>query len=281
MRIRWLGTAGHALEAGGTTVLLDPFLTRPSIFTTAARRLRPTPARWRSFLPPRVDAVLLGHSHYDHLMDAPLIAREAGALIVGSPSTASFARAEGVAEDKIVTVPPTGRSLSVGAFTIRFVPSLHGRLLAGRVPLPGEVTTPPRLPARLFDYRMGGAFGIHLEACGVSVYHNGSANLVDAELDGLGARVVLLGLAGRYGTPDYARRVTDRLRPELVVPTHHDAFFAPLEEGVRLLPGIDLGGFVRELGRVSPDSRVITPTYDDVLVVPEDQPASEAVLIDR
>ncbi|HJL00578.1 MAG TPA: MBL fold metallo-hydrolase [Polyangiaceae bacterium LLY-WYZ-15_(1-7)] len=272
LRLRWLGTAGHVVETPGATVLLDPFLSRPSLGHTATRRLRPTPDDWWAWLPPRVDAIACGHSHYDHLLDAPLIARRTGAKLLGSRTTCSFARAHGVPEAQLVEIPPTGGAARVGDVTIRFVPSLHGRIAAGRVPFPGAVEAPPELPARVWHYKMGGAFGVLLETPGGRVYHNGSADLVDAELEAHDADVLLVGLAGRQATPDYLARMTRLLGPRLLVPTHHDLFFAPLEDGLRLLPGVDLGGFVAEAARLAPDARVVSPGYDDVLAIPAGDP---------
>jgi len=268
VRLRWLGTAGHVLETPGATILFDPFLTRPSLARTASRPLEPAPERWWPWLPTRIDAVVLGHSHYDHLLDAPTIALRTGALIIGSRSTASFARAAGVPEGQIVEVPPQGALVPVGDCAVRLVPSLHGRVALGRVPFPGEVRDAPALPARVHAYRMGGAFGIHVTTPGPTVYHNGSADLVDAELAGLHADVLLVGLAGRRATTRYLERLTALLSPRVVIPTHHDAFFAPLEAGARLLPGIDLDGFFREIARSAPRARVVTPTYDDVCAMP-------------
>ncbi len=282
VRVRWLGTAAHAIETATTTVLLDPFLSRPSLVRTATRPLEPDPTRWAHWLPRRVDALLLGHSHYDHLLDAPLIARKTGARIVGSRTTAAFARAAGVPEAQIVTVPPEGLALDVGDVHVRFVPSLHGRIVAGRVPFPGEVLTPPHLPTRVWQYRMGGAFGIHLEAAGLRLYHNGSADLIDAQLEGLDADVLLVGLAGRQGTRGYLARLAGLLAPKLIVPTHHDAFFQALERGVHLLPGIDLEGFFADARDAAPFARIVTPTYDDVLCLPPpDTNPREGVLVPR
>ncbi len=276
-----MGTAAHALETRTTTLLFDPFLTRPSVLATAALPLRSTPDAWWSFIPKKVDALLLGHSHYDHLMDAPAIARRTGAKIVGSRTTAAFARAEGVPAEQIVVVPAAGATLEIGDAIVRFVPSLHGRLVAGRVPFPGEVLAPPRLPARFHEYRMGGAFGIHVTANGRSVYHNGSADLVDAELEGQNADVLLVGLAGRKATRDYLGRLGRLLRPSVILPTHHDFFFAPLDAGPRLLPGIDLDGFFREAARAAPAARIVTPTYDDAVAVPTDGDARDVVIVPR
>lgn len=276
LRIRWLGTAGHIVETARTKILIDPFLTRPPL-TRLLGRLAPDEGAITPRLPGRVDAVLCGHSHYDHLLDAPLIARRTGATLVGSVSTCNFARAAGVDERQLETVPREGRTLTIGDVTVRFVPSLHGRIFLGRVPFPGEVTTPPSLPARAWRYRMGGAFGVLLESGGLRLYHNGSADLVDAALEGVRADVLLVGLAGRRATRDYFERLYCALAPKLIVPTHHDAFFAPLDDGVHLLPGIDLDGFVAEARARAPAATVATPDYGETLAVSLDARAAAFV----
>jgi len=276
VRIRWLGTAGHVIETATTTLLIDPFLSRPSL-PALTGRIAPDEAAIRARLPARVDAVLCGHSHFDHLLDAPFIARSTGAPLAGSATTCMFARASGVAESQLVVVPATGRTFTVGDITVRFVPSLHGRIVFGRVPFPGEVGSPPPLPARAWHYRMGGAFGILLEAGGLRIYHNGSADLIDAELDGTRADVLLVGLAGRKGTRDYLRRLCDALAPQLIVPTHHDAFFGPLDGDLRLLPGIDLDGFVSDARGHAPSATIVTPAYDEPLAIPADARAAAFV----
>ncbi len=274
VRVRWLGTAGHVVQTATTTVLLDPFLTRPGIRRMIARPLRSTPDAWARWVPEKVDAVCCGHSHYDHLLDAPGIALRTGATLIGSGTTIQFARAEGVPESQLEEVPPEGRVVRIGDVEVRFVPSLHGRIALGRVPFPGEVKQPPRLPARAWHYRMGGAFGVHLTTPFGRLYHNGSADLVDAELEGLKAETLLVGLAGRFATRDYLKRLVEALEPELLVPTHHDAFFGPLEAGLRHLPGIDLSGFVSEAHVLAPRAAFVAPTYGDVLHVPRDARAA-------
>lgn len=275
LRLTWLGTAGFVVEAAGTTLLVDPFLTRPSL-SRLVRRLVPDDLAILRHVPKRVDAVLCGHSHFDHAADAPRIARLTKAKLVGSGSTCAWGLAEGLDEHRIVRIPPSGATVRFGDVEVRFVPSRHGRFF-GRVPAPGEVHGIPRLPGRIWHYRMGGAFGILIKAPGASVYHNGSADLVDAELEGERADVLLAGLAGRSGTENYVPRLVRALAPRLVVPTHHDAFFAPIERGLFLLPGIDLDGFVSDVQRAS-DAALITPEYDETICVPAND-ARGAVLV--
>jgi L-ascorbate metabolism protein UlaG (beta-lactamase superfamily) len=266
-RITWLGTAGFIIESAEAKLLVDPFLTRPG-FSRIARRMIPDDLAIARHVPRKVDAVLCGHSHYDHVADAPRIAKHTKAKLVGSPSTCAWGRAEGLSESQLVQIAPNGAVVRFGDIEVRFIPSRHGKLAFNRVPLVGEVRTTPRGPGRLWHYRMGGAFGLLIKAPGVTIYHNGSADLIDAELEGESADVLLACLAGRKGTENYVARLVSALGPKLVVPTHHDAFFAPLEDGLHLLPGIDLEGFVSEVYLRAPNATVITPDYEEPICVP-------------
>lgn len=276
LSLTWLGTAGFVVETKTTTLLIDPYVSRAPLSRVAGRRLVPDEAAIARWIPKRVTAVLCGHSHFDHLMDAPQIALLRSARIVGSDSTAAFARASGVPESRIEVVPQEGRTLTLGDVEVTFVASKHGKIFLGRVPAPGFVVGRPRIPARAWHYKMGGAFGLLLKAAGVTVYHNGSADLVDTRLEGRRADVLVCGLAGRKGTRDYVERLTRLLSPRVVVPTHHDAFFAPLEEGLRLLPRIDIEGFFHDVRSVAPRARIVTSDYGERVSFAEG--ASDAIV---
>jgi len=276
------------LNVATTRIAIDPFVSRPSLRHVVGARLEPDARELDARFGTRLDAIACGHSHYDHLMDAPRLARATGAKLVGSRSTCAFGRAAGLPEDQLVEIPAHGGEARIGDLAIRFVPSRHGKIALGRVPFPGEVVAVDRLPARVHEYKMGGAFGLHVRQIGAgegaasddgpSVYHNGSADLVDAEIASLRADVILVGLAGRRATPDYVARLVSVLRPRVIVPTHHDAFFAPLDRGVHLLPGVDLDGFVGEARRLAPSARLVTPDYFEALAIPAGSPQDAALL---
>ncbi len=275
--LTWLGTASFVVRTATTTVLVDPYLTRLSIPGLLFSH-EPDERAIFSVLPPRVDAIVCGHSHYDHVADAPRIAKRTGAMLVGSESTCAWGAAEGLDESRLVRISPRGGSVTVGDIEIRMVPSRHGKALFHRVPLPGFVDGAPRLPQPIWAYKMGGAFGVLLRTEGCSIYHNGSADLVDAELRGLSADVLLACLAGRRGTQSYLKRLVDHLAPRLIVPTHHDAFFSPLSQGVHLLPGIDLQGFLSECAVYGNGASRVTVDYEEALSIPRGD-ARGAVLV--
>src|SRR3954451_8011311 len=69
MNIRWLGHAAFTLEADGTTVLIDPFLTGNPKAAASADDVN-------------ADAILLTHGHPDHFGDTVAIAQRTGAPVV-------------------------------------------------------------------------------------------------------------------------------------------------------------------------------------------------------
>jgi len=192
--------------------------------------------------------VLVGHAHHDHVLDAPHVCRSTGATLFGSESTANVARAAGLSERQI-RVTEGREDIPVGAATIRGIPSAHGRVYFGRVPLSGRMTTLPPWPPRVWELRHGRVLNWHVQLAGLTVVHVDSAEVIDEELEGLRADVVCLCAIGRKYRPGYVEAVVEKLRPRWIVPCHWDWFFTPISTPARLLPGVDLSGFVDEIRR--------------------------------
>ena len=64
MTVRWLGQSGYAIAAGGTRLLLDPYLSDAVERVAGRPRLVPAPLRPQQV---RADAVICTHDHLDHL----------------------------------------------------------------------------------------------------------------------------------------------------------------------------------------------------------------------
>ncbi len=257
LAVQWLGTAGFRILAEGHHFWVDPHLSRHGIGEFLFGTLAPRTDRVER----EVDvahAIAFGHSHFDHALDAPAIARARGARVYGSSDTLNYCRGSGVPESQLVEIRG-GEALQEGPFTLRPVLSRHSTFLFGRVPYPGRIEKPIGAPLRASDLKVGLVFGLHLESGGGSVYHIGSANLVESELRGVRADVVLCCTVGRQATERYTERVIDALRPRLVIPCHWDQFWRPIDDPVRQIPGNDLEGFVREVKAhpLSPEVRVL------------------------
>jgi L-ascorbate metabolism protein UlaG (beta-lactamase superfamily) len=242
LSLRWLGCAGLSLTDGTTTILHDPYLSRPGRVQTFFRWYRPDDDRLTTYLSPdgpspelaAADLILIGHSHFDHLGDAPWFATRTGARIVGSPTTAAISQGYGVPATQVQAVS-AGEVLTVGQFEIRVVESRHARVMFGRVPFPGEVLTPPTAPIHAISFKMGGALGylIKHHGTGLSLFVLSSAGVYEPALAALRAEnvvvdVLLPATIGRDA--QYVPALIESVRPRWVVPHHFDDFFLSIDE---------------------------------------------------
>jgi L-ascorbate metabolism protein UlaG (beta-lactamase superfamily) len=247
VRVRWLGTAGFELEHDGWVVLFDPYFSRPSLAECFAGPLSPDVALIRRHVR-RVDAIVCSHTHFDHVLDVPTIARMTGARVFGSRSAVRLCRAANVQESQLVDVEAGTTRAEVGPFRLSFVSSAHSPLLLGRVPFPGDIADCDELPLSATGYRCGAVFATLAEAGGRSVYHVGSANLDDAarpprrDVD-----LLLLCAAGWTTTERFAERMLRAVSPGAIALSHWDNFFRPLEHPATPLPALKLPRLVESL----------------------------------
>jgi L-ascorbate metabolism protein UlaG (beta-lactamase superfamily) len=253
--LQWLGTAGFRVvqrDAQGAEhhLWLDPHLSRHSPLELLRGPIAPKIERICADVD-RADAVAVGHAHFDHAVDAPEIAKRFGARLYGSSSVAEIALGYGVEAGLVHRLEP-GVTVHDGPCALTAFRSQHSRFAFGRVPADGHVRAPLRWPARASAFRVGDVFGLHVGGGPASIFHVGSADLIDAELEGVQADVVLACTMGRHATPRFTERLIAALRPKLIVPCHWDQFWRPMEAPVRQIPSNDLGGFLQEVRACDP-----------------------------
>lgn len=250
LTLQWLGTAGFALAYQGYVVLIDPYLTRPSARAVFSQKaLRPDRELLARHVP-RADAVLVGHTHFDHALDIPEIARAHGAKVYGSRSLVRLMQLYELGAQAVEV--DAGRVYELGPFRVTFIESLHSKLLLGlKVPSEGELTCDHLDDLRGGRYCCGRVFGIHIAVAGVTLYHQGSANLIEQNIQCGPVDYFLAGIAGRGFTKDYTARVLRALSPRVVIPHHYDNFFLPITGPMGFSLNVNLGGFFEEVGRVS------------------------------
>jgi len=79
VQIRYLGAGGVVIKRGDDVLLTAPFFSNPRVLTVAFGEIGPVPEQIDRFVKPDDDylagahAILVGHAHYDHLMDVPYI----------------------------------------------------------------------------------------------------------------------------------------------------------------------------------------------------------------
>jgi L-ascorbate metabolism protein UlaG (beta-lactamase superfamily) len=237
--VTWMGTAGVLVSDGKTGILIDPYVSRFGLARVFLGMTLPPDhdliSQWAGNLGAgAVQAVVVSHSHFDHALDAPYFAREAGAPLMGSESTRNIGLGAGLPESMIEVVKP-GRDISVGDFTLRFIESRHGPALFGKVPYPGTIDQPLAPPKRAGEYKLGATYAILIRHPAGTILHHGSAGFLPGMYEGVQADVVLLGIAGRGDTGAYLAEVPLKVKARMVVPIHFDDFFQPLDKGLSFL----------------------------------------------
>ncbi|MGH7388134.1 MAG: MBL fold metallo-hydrolase [Candidatus Rokuibacteriota bacterium] len=284
VRLTHLGAAGWEIAAGTTTILLDPYLSRlryrarfgtldtPALSGDTRRvfgpddELVPDVAAIDARVT-RADFILHSHSHFNHTLDMPHLARKTGATVVGSESTTNLARAGGVPEAQLVTVRG-GEDYEFGAFSLKVVPSLHSALNGKHFFDARVVPRDFRGPRRMADDVEGGTLAYFLRLAGHRILWFGSMNYIEREVAGLRPDVALIAAARqRLEIHDYTGRLLRALgRPPLVIATHWDEqslpFGAPQDERLR-----EAEVFVAEVEAASPRTRVIVPRHFESFVL--------------
>ncbi len=236
--VTFLGTTSALISDGETTLMTDGYFSRVAIGKTPESWvIRPDlpaiDAALKSLSPGPVAAVFVVHSHFDHAMDAPVVAERTGALLVGSASTANVGRGLGLPEKQLRVVSP-GEQLQFGKFTVHFYRSKHyplGEPLATAM-LGNTIDTPLVPPVRFDAYKEGTTFSILFEHPTGNLLLHGSAGYLPGALAGVKADAILLGTGGLGDLPRaeqeaYYREVVLATGAKQFFPVHWDVMSTP------------------------------------------------------
>jgi L-ascorbate metabolism protein UlaG (beta-lactamase superfamily) len=238
--VTFLGVSTLLLNDGETAILTDGFFTRPGIREIFLSKISPDKALIAKSLKhvgiDRLAAVIVNHSHYDHAMDAPEVALQTGAVLVGSESTANVGRGWGLPEDRIWVKQP-GDTMEFARFHVTLLQSGH---IPRGYPT-GDITAPIIPPVHANAYLMGTNYAVLVEHEGKTLLINASAGFAPGSLAGRHADVVFMGIGG-LGKRDmaymeaYWHEVIGATGARRVIPVHWDNLTLPLDEPLQPIP---------------------------------------------
>lgn len=267
IRARFAGVATLVFDDGETAWMVDGFFTRPPALRTLFGKITPDEGAVRRGLErmnvERLAAVVPAHSHYDHAMDSPLVAKRTGALLIGSESTLNIGRGLGLGEDRMRRVA-SGDTVQLGKWKLTFIASRHGRTPFSDGLSTETIEEPLVPPAHALAWREGQTWSIHVEhESGATMLVNGSAGFIEGGLAGVHADVVFLG-TGTAGKQSQAQRaqlwdeVVRRVGAQRVIPIHWDDFWQPLERPLIALPYLfdDFGAVMTDFSHWADRDRI-------------------------
>lgn len=255
---RWLGVGGIQLRWRGQILLVDPFLTRPSLWDVLLKPLRTDISLVRREIA-EASTILITHAHYDHLLDTPEIVHQTNASVYGSENVIKLLRAAGVPQENCYLIQ-SGDRLNAGVFQIEVIEGKH---------LPMPFFAPTQLPAtippprRVWDYHMDRCFSFFLSntALTILIWHS-----VEAK-GAVPAQILIIDSEIPFSAFEQLIR---RVKPGWVIPIHWDDFFLPLsaplkpffrppEKKTLHLGRIELTKFVQALQSYLPGGKVYLP----------------------
>jgi L-ascorbate metabolism protein UlaG (beta-lactamase superfamily) len=265
VNIRWLGTAGIELSHSGQVILIDPYLSRPGKSDIFFKRLlsRKDLVHWYiNSIVGEVRAIVAGHTHFDHALDIPEIARSLNCPILGSRSLDTLLSLSGLPGRTTVCRPREQVNLS-DKISIAMVPSAHGLILSRLLLLEGDINKRLIPPLRTSQYRLGAMYAPKIVLGGLTFLHLGSAGFIEKDLEGHTCDVLFCCVAGWKKWPSYPQRVIEIVQPSCVIPIHYDDFSIPLMPGwkIQVMRSADLEGFCSrvKMSRAGIEVRKIEP----------------------
>jgi len=262
LKYRWLGVACLEFHLDGYVLLIDPMLTRPAPWKVIS---------WRAVTPDKelivehishVDTLLISHSHYDHILDAPVVMQITGAHAYGSQNSCGLLTAYGMQQDRVQKIT-VGDHFTAGPFQIEVFPASHtstplDRWING--PLPSVKIT-RGLPLRLMDYRMDECFSFRIKAGEITLLVGNHP--VQAEV---------LFIAP-FQSPGDLHRIIKGVCPQVVVPIHWDNFMRSVSKPLRPMPvtrfqgwkgwlpihPLDMKEFSRMVQKIQPNTLIKVP----------------------
>jgi L-ascorbate metabolism protein UlaG (beta-lactamase superfamily) len=243
----WFGVSTLLFDDGQTQILIDGFISRPTLSDILLQRPVDSDAAMinyalNEYRLGRLAAIIPVHSHFDHAMDIGAIANRTSASILGSESTAHIARGAGVPEDQIVVVS-SGAEYSFGDFSVKLIESVHGPVgWRGQIPLAGSIDEPLVPPAPVVAWRAGRSYSIVISHPLGTTIVQGSVGFIEGALDDVQADVVMLGVGllerlGRDYAQGYWQALVTATGAQLVFPIHFDDYTRPYGE-IELIPKV-------------------------------------------
>lgn len=235
--IQFVGISTVLISDGKTSILTDGFFSRPYSFDLLFGRISPEKEEIAKGLEKlgakKIDALFVLHSHFDHAMDAPEVARLSNCKMYGSPSTANIARGWGLAEEQIITFE-NGKEYQIGDFKITPILSKHYEFTNESLKeqaLGGvqEITQPLVPPVVAQAYKMGGAYSLLLSHPKGNLLVHGSAGYLKDGFTKYKIDKVILGIGGlgrqtEAYQSEYFEELLDNTKAKEIYLVHWDSF---------------------------------------------------------
>jgi len=296
VQIKYLGAGGVLIKRGDDSLLTAPFFSNPSMLRVAFGEIRPLPEQIKRFLGPTggkelagATAVLVGHAHYDHLMDVPYIKKNYLPLakIYGSETMKyTLAGDRTLKADEVVSVEKDARSVNMPEQPVKWWPespasprmrfmalkSEHAPVFAGLKFFEGGYHQPLQaLPTSAWGWLEGQTLAYLIDFLGADgktvefrIHYQDAASTpplgfpprFNEPPDQRPVDLAIVCMPGFDQVKDYPKEILERLKPRFVIIIHWENFFALLPDDprdLRVVPTVNAERFLASLKSALPE----------------------------
>jgi hypothetical protein len=278
--VRYTGSGGVYIGWQGNAILLGPFFSNPGLIAAQFRNLHHDTDRIQQHMQALtgapIRAILTGHSHYDHIGDVPIVARQYApqAKIYTNSTGTRMLAAYSDLRGRLATIDEkTPISITDAAgkevMRIRAVVSDHAPQLCSCRHWPCDYAdceidkdwTTPFEQHKLREFCGGQAYAFVIDLMNgknivYRIYYNDAAPAAPLGIpdDGLSAEhpydLAILCMASYDFAKQYPAKLLEAIKPRHVVLSHYEDFFSKSEGRWRFVPLLTdakAARFLREL----------------------------------
>ena len=277
VRFVYLGSGGWIIERGDDQVLAAPLFSNPGLLRTGLRSIRSDTVLVDRYMS-RYDvtgarAILVGHAHYDHLMDVPRVAlsHAPNARIVGSTTVRNTLGTWSGVSDRVDVVNDIAGDQRTSGEWLRYgdgvrvmaLRSKHAAHFDGytlyRGTLDRPLTTAPRWATEWLEGRTHAYLVDFLDPDGSVAFRVYYQDAVSPAPAGFAPEALIeqhpvdvaIFVPATYDQVDWhPEAFVDNLRPKHVLLGHWEDFFVPIDEPTTPVLLTDLCHFEDRLARV-------------------------------
>ncbi len=272
IKIRWLSVASVIIEDGDSSILVDPDWTRPNLFhvlgfSKLVSNEGLVKAELEKLQIKKVSGIFTSHSHFDHAIDAPIVARLTDAINYVDESSLRISNAYKDPRIKTMLIK-AGSEIQIGKFRITPMKREHSPIgLIHMHFLPGPV--PEDFDFGFWQYKTGDTWFYLIEHPEKTILlDQGSASHINLmTTKPLKVDVLIQGVANRENDQAIVAGYLKEFRPSVFIPLHFDNFFKEFDgENLGRLFGIKLDPLLELIHQEYPQTKVINPHYGEVII---------------
>ena len=236
MELTWWGTAAFRIKTGNLVFLLDPYVSRNE---------KGRPGQYlKAENVSDGELIFLSHGHFDHILDVPVIAQQAGSRVYCSAEAENTLIETGLNKNRVHRVETDGYTIDFDGHQAQAFFSEHVKFDKKLL-----LKTLLKINIRIFRYipllkkfPAGQVLSWRFSIEGKILHFFGSGGSPPAELEKLASRttdILLVPLQGHSNICDIALEYVKVMQPKIVIPHHQDDFFPPISSMVDIRPFVD------------------------------------------